>query len=240
MSQDCEYVSFNIFVGSNPATSTSTVGFYSLIEKKVTLVKSMSGLNGDAILSPNDNFVAFSCYYFGPCTAIYDRIKDTTIYDVVPFKESRISDAFAWRTDSTLLFATFEGIVEKNIYTNDFKLFSIPDTESMSVTIPGTQACFITDSLYFLMCGDWDSSFGNQIGAPTNVFLVRNQKATRLLSGSFNAKFIRHLNQDLYIDYLDLSESEEGIEKLVRYNLKSGMQSPVKRLGMLIGMGSKK
>ncbi len=211
------------------------VGFYSVAENKITIIKSSAHYNFGAVISPNNNLIAFN-YLIQPGdweTAVYDRSRDRVAYDVDSLS------VFGWRSDSLLLFATFDGVVQENLFNHSRRIVPIPDTTMMDVAIPGTEMFFVNDSLYFSMCEDMVVSNPDFDGPPENAFITRNGKTSRLLNGIVNVNACILSDGNLYVDFTDYSKSRKGVHKLIVYDSKSGKQSSLKPLGSLVGVKEK-
>ncbi len=238
LSQDCQFICFTKSVVNDNSRSEREVGYYSLIDKKFTIIKSNTLFNYGAIMSPSNELIAFS-YLPGRRewkTALYNRIKNTLNYDVAPSIAGDAYNAFSWHSDSLLCFATLDKIIEKNIHDSTTKMFTPPDSE-MSFTVPGTQMLFLNDTAFAFVCADVSRQISAEFdGPPTNVFLTISGSTERLFSKKedVNACFIS--NKSIYIGYTDYALSKKGREMLVRYDIRSKKKELIKSLGLLIGV----
>ena len=238
MSRDCNFICFTKSAAADESRPEREVGFYSVLDGKLTIIKSNTQFNFGALISPSNTLIAFT-YLPGNSgwkTAIYDRIKQTILYDVAPSIAGDSYCAFGWRSDSLLLFQTLNEVIEYNLYAHSNRIFTPPDTE-MEFTVPGTQMLFLNDSALAFICGDDSRSMFEEFeGPPSNVFISHDRKTVRLFTGKEDVGTCLFSRGCLYIGYTDYAHSKKGKEMLMRYDVVNHKQYFLKPIGILVGI----
>ncbi len=238
ISQDCHFICFTKSAVGDETRPERVVGYYSLLEGKFTIIKSNTLFNYGAVISPSNNFIAFSYLpeHEEWKTAIYDRTKDTIHYDVAPTMVGDTYNVFGWRSDSLLLFATLNEIIEYDLYDSSDRVFTAPDT-NMSFSVPGTQMVFLNDSALAIMCGDDGRYLFDEFeGSPGNVFIITDRKAVRLFTNKESVNTCFLYKGSLYIGYTDYARSKKGKDMLMRYDVVNGQKKILKPIGTLVGV----
>ena len=86
ISADGRFICFTKSAVGDESRPEREVGYYSVLDGKITIITSNTQFNFGALISPSNSFIAFS-YLPGRGewkTAIYDRVKQTIRYDVAP------------------------------------------------------------------------------------------------------------------------------------------------------------
>ncbi len=237
MSRDCNFICFTKSAVADESRPEREVGYYSLLDGKITIIKSNTQFNFGASISPSNSFIAFS-YLPGHGewkTALYDRIKQTIQYDVAPAAAGDSYCAFGWRSDSLLLFQTLDKVIEYNLYRHSNRIFTPPDSD-MEFTIPGAQMLFLSDSALAFICGDSRSMFKEFEGPPSNVFVCFGRKTTRLFKGKEDVNTCLLSRGSLYIGYTDYAHSKKGKAMLIRYDVANNKKYFLKPIGTPVGI----
>ncbi len=241
MSQDGHFLCFTKSAVGDESRPEREVGYYSLLDGNLTMIKSNTLFNFGAVISPSNNLIAFSYLpdHEGWKTAIYDRTKKSILYDVAPDAAGDSYDAFGWRSDSLLLFGTLNEIIEHNLHDHSDRIFSAPDT-GMDFYVPGTQMIFLNDTDLAFVCGDDGRSMFDEFeGPPTNVFITHGGETARLFNGKEDVNTCFLSNKSLYIGYTDYGHSEKGEQVLVRYDITHNKKYFLKPIGTLVGVINK-
>ena len=241
VSEDCRFICFTKPATKDDSRPEREVGYYSVRDRKVTLINSKTLFNFGAIISPSDKYIAFSYLpdNLGWKTALYDRVQGTIVGSVVPTPTDESYNAFSWRSDSLLCFATLDKIVEKSIYgDSSTKIFTMPDT-TVSFTVPGAEMIFLGDTAFVFKCSDDIRTISDEFdGPPTNIFLVQGHSIERLFTEKEDVSACYLSDNYLYIEYTDYALSNDGMKKLMRYDLRNKQRSPLISLGSLVGVSS--
>ncbi len=238
MSRDCNFICFTKSAVADESRPEREVGYYSLLDGKITIVKSNTKFNFGALISPSNALIAFS-YLPGEGawkTALYDRIKRTILYDVAPSIAGDSYCAFGWESDSLLLFQTLDNVIAYNLYKHSNKIFTPPDTE-MEFSVPGTQMLFLNDSALAFMCEDGGRSMFEEFeGPPSNVFICSGGKTTRLFTGKEDVSTCLFSRGNLYIGYADYAQSKQGKDMLIRFDIVNNKKYFLTPVGTLVGI----
>ena len=238
MSRNGNFICFTKSAAADESRPEREVGFYSVLDGKLTIIKSNTQFNFGALISPSNVLIAFS-YLPGQGewkTALYDRLKQTILYDVAPAAAGNSYCAFGWRSDSLLLFQTLDKVIEYNLYEHSNRIFTPPDTE-MEFTVPGEQMLFLNESALVFICGDDGRSMFEEFeGPPSNVFISHDRKTTRLFTGKEDVSTCLLSRGSLYIGYTDYAHSKKGKEMLMRYDIVNNKKYLLKPIGTLVGI----
>ncbi len=238
MSPDCNFICFTKSAVADESRPEREVGYYSLLDGKITIIKSNTQFNFGASISPSSSFIAFS-YLPGHGewkTALYDRIKQTIQYDVAPAAAGDSYCAFGWRSDSLLLFQTLDKVIEYNLYRHSNRIFTPPDSD-MEFTVPGAQMLFLSDSALAFICGDDSRSMFKEFeGPPSNVFVCFGRKTTRLFKEKEDVNTCLLSRGSLYIGYTDYAHSKKGKAMLIRYDVAKNKKYFLKPIGIPVGI----
>jgi hypothetical protein len=231
VSQDGQAICFTRSTGKRANDPKRAVGIYSLADEQITMINSGSGYNYGAVFSPNGRLVAFNYLpgHDGWKAAVYDRLQKTVRFNVAA------ENVFGWRTDSLLLFARGDGVVQRNLYDSSVVRFALPDSNLMGMSFPGTTLSFLSDSMYFFKCEDESISIRALDGPPENVFVVRNGRAHKIIDEKIDVRSSFVAGNSLYVDYTDYTESKKGKQKLLRYDVTNDKKEFLTSIGLLVG-----
>lgn len=238
MSRDCNFICFTKSAVADESRPEREVGYFSMLDGKVTIIKSNTQFNFGASISPSNSLIAFSYLpeHGEWKTALYDRIKQTIQYDVAPAAAGESYCAFGWRSDSLLLFQTLNKVIEYNLYEHSNRFFLPPDS-SMEFTVPGAQMLFLSDSAFAFICGDDSRSMFKEFeGPPSNVFVCSGRKTTRLFKKREDVNACLLSRDSLYIGYTDYAHSKKGKAMLIRYDIAKDKKYFLKPIGILVGI----
>jgi len=233
VSQDGQFICFTRYENEKVTGRGREVGIFSVKERKISMINSGAGQNFGAVISPNNRLVAFN-YNLGHIwkTGIFDRMSESMIYDV---DTNFVMD---WRSDSLLLFASFDGVIQKNLKDSSTRLYGIPDTNLMGIAIPGIRLLILSDSIYFFQCLNLKTSIGSFEGPPDNVFIVRNGRVTPLIQGKISAEYCYLSTGLLYVQYSDFSSPRKGKEHLLVFDSLHDKRYSIRLLGDLVGVSN--
>jgi hypothetical protein len=160
---------------------------------------------------------------------VYDRDQKTVHLNIAA------ENVFGWRTDSLLLFARGDGVVQRNLYDSSIVRFALPDSNLMGMSFPGTTLSFLSDSVYFFKCEDESISIRSLDGSPQNVFMVRSGKLSRVIDGKIDVRSTYLAGNTLYVDYTDYTDSKKGKQKLLKYDVTDNKKEFLAPFGLLVG-----
>jgi hypothetical protein len=238
VSGDGEFICFTKSAVADESRPEREVGYYSVKEQSISIINSGTKFNFGAIISPSERLIAFS--YLPDKgdwkTAVFDRITRTIAYDVAPAAAGNSYTAYAWRTDSLLLFQTMDKVIEADLRGNSRMEFTSPDS-TMEFTVPGSEMFFLDDSTRAFVCeDDARAMFEEFEGPPTNVFMCRAGGTERVFKDKEDVNSCIVHGKYLYIGYTDFTHSKKGKTMLIRYHWATGVKNFIVPLGSLVGI----
>ena len=238
VSLDGSFICFTKSAVADESRPEREVGYFSVKEGSISIIPSGTKFNFGAIISPSDRLIAFS--YLPDKgewkTAVFDRITRTIAYDVAPAAAGNSYNAFAWQTDSLLLFQTMDKVIEADLHGQFRREFTPPDS-LMEFTVPGAQMLFLDDSIRAFVCeDDGRSMFEEFEGPPTNVFICRPGRTERVFKEKEDVNSCIAHGRSLYIGYTDFTHSKKGKAMLIRYDWVKGTKYFLAPSGTIVGV----